>query len=150
MPEFWEARTFKTEERTEYLGGWVMAFSEPVLGAERWEGVWTDGNSGLLWVMEAEEAVIVFSLEVVRRPSAAMGQVAGVAHVVDGVARFATTATFTGAEAAWTLRRRGPLIEVSTEGKTTHFAGAGAYFDGGYVRVGPLSDADRERLMMGD
>lgn len=139
-PEFWEARTWRTEARTEYLQGWLNHFNESFQGAGDWSGFWVDSNGGGLYIHENEPSRLEFVLLVVRGPSFHLGQVEGVASVSGESAKFEIVDDDLGVDGGLTFERVGPVLVVSVDGDLSALGGARSYFHGTYSRVDVLSD----------
>ncbi|MCU0753601.1 MAG: lysozyme inhibitor LprI family protein [Xanthomonadales bacterium] len=138
------ARADLSKSRTAYLKGLVKPLTD-------WNGSYADGFGGQLLLEESAQG-LRFTLNVVRSEAYHTGGLSGIADLNAGSARFETRVPdFESAEenataaAALTLRRDRVWIVVEGE-NTSYFHGARAYFDGEYVRVAPLSTADREEI----
>jgi uncharacterized protein YecT (DUF1311 family) len=140
--EYWSSLAAITEERVRIIEGWTMheAF------AHEWEGVWSDGQGGLLAILQNAEGGFVFSLDVVRGPTYHIGHIGGVARWNGSTAHFSTPALDDEGEAWLTFLKRSVKMEIIGE-NTSSFHGARAYFEGEYVRVAELTDEDRKAIL---
>ncbi len=140
--EYWTTLDILTAERTRIVNGWINhdKFSH------EWEGVWLDGNGGLLRIMQNEAGKFVFVLDVVRGPTYHVGNIGGAATWNGSTARFTTESLVDETETWLTFIKRQIKLEVIGENTSGHH-GARAYFDGDYVRVSELSETDRKEIL---
>lgn len=143
-PEYWNMAAAMTETRTEILRAWLKKdeFSK------EWEGVWIDGDGGLLLIRELGPREFEFGIDVVRGPTYHLGSIAGKAKVNQWQARFSVEIdpeSEPGEEAWLTFTKSPPKIRVDGT-NTQYFHGARAYFDGEYIRTGELTDKDITEL----
>jgi len=145
-PSYWDTAASLTETRTEILQGWLGADSF----VSEWEGVWSAGYGGLLYLRETGDDTVEFFLTVVRGPTYHLGQIGG-AILTNGIlGRFATEAApGDPGEETWLtfLREDGRLRIVGVN--TQYWHGARAYFDGQYIRIRELGPEDQEALDRG-
>lgn len=140
--EYWTTLTSITEERVRIIGGWIGHDSF----AHEWEGIWTDGEGGLLAIFENEDGQFAFTLDVVRGPTYHVGSIGGRAVWNGSTARFTLMTEGEDQETWLTFLKPGVRLEVIGE-NTSPYHGARAYFDGKYVRVAELTAADREAIL---
>jgi len=140
--DYWSSLAAITEERVRIIEGWTKwdAYTH------EWEGVWMDGEGGLLAIMENEEGAFTFTLDVVRGPTYHVGSIGGPAKWNGSTARFSTPSLDEEGETWLTFLKRGVKLEVLGE-NTSSFHGARAYFDGQFVRVGELTEEDRKSIL---
>ena len=140
--EYWTTLDILTAERTRIVNGWINHDKF----AHDWEGVWLDGDGGLLRIMQNEAGKFVFVLDVVRGPTYHVGNIGGTASWNGSTARFTTESLVDETETWLTFIKRGIKLEVIGENTSGHH-GARAYFDGDYVRVSELSETDRKEIL---
>lgn len=140
--EYWTTLDILTAERTRIVNGWINHDKF----AHEWEGVWLDGDGGLLRIMQNEAGKFVFVLDVVRGPTYHVGNIGGAANWNGSTARFTTESLVDDTETWLTFIKRGVKLEVIGENTSGHH-GARAYFDGSYVRVSELSETDRKEIL---
>jgi len=145
-PSYWETAAALTESRTEILRGWLKADQ---FGTD-WEGVWSDGFGGRLYLRETGPGGVEFYLSVVRGPTYHLGEIGGLAITNGQLARFAIEAILGEPDGETWLtfhRENGRLRIIGVN--TQYFHGARAYFDGEYVRVRELSQQDHQEMRRG-
>ncbi len=140
--EYWTTLDILTAERTRIVNGWINHDKF----AHDWEGVWLDGDGGLLRIMQNEAGKFVFVLDVVRGPTYHVGNIGGTTSWNGSTARFTTESLVDETETWLTFIKRGIKLEVIGENTSGHH-GARAYFDGDYVRVSELSETDRKEIL---
>ncbi len=148
-PEFWEARRWLTEDRTDFVRGWIRAYDGSLDSLGRWEGVWTDGYGGGFRLLDTGDGHLLLDILVVRGPTAHTGAVSGRGDVLENEAVFSWEVPGQDDAAELRMRRLGPLIVIETSGPIDYFHGVRAYFDGSYVRVDALSPLQRLELLDG-
>jgi uncharacterized protein YecT (DUF1311 family) len=134
-PLYFSTAAAFTETRAEWLRGRARPADETLTG------YWIDSYGGTLRIVQQEQRLF-FDIEVVRGPTFHSGGIAGVAFWNSRLGWFSDK----GRDPEKTeesnlafIDRGGELEIVGAE--TQHYHGARAYFDGNYVKVGPL-DAD--------
>ena len=140
--DYWEGLAALTETRTEIIQGWVIAEEFE----KDWEGVWIDGNGGMLQILEMVDGTFRFRINVVRGPTYHLGDIGGIANFNTQTARFATDLEGAKEETWLTFIRRGIKTEIIGE-NTMYFHGARAFFDGEYVRVRQLNEQDKNEIL---
>lgn len=100
-------------------------------------GVYDDANGGTLTISDAGELTFAFEINVVRGPTAHLGELAGIAEIAGETATFVDTneeAFIDGNPCRLTFAFENGWIVVTGE-NTQYYHGARAYFDGTYERV---------------
>lgn len=139
---YWESVLSETASRIDTIKGWM----DRDKFAHEWEGVWSDGQGGWLFILQNEPGRFTFLIDVVRGPTFHLGSLDGVAEWKGRTARF--TIRDDGAEEeTWLTFINGDIkLEVIGE-NTSYYHGARAYFGGNYLRLRELNDEDRKRLL---
>jgi uncharacterized protein YecT (DUF1311 family) len=140
--EYWSSLAAITEERVRIIEGWTKHETF----THEWEGVWSDGEGGLLAILQNTEGGFAFSLDVVRGPTYHIGHIGGSARWNGSTARFSIPALDEEGETWLTFLKRGVKLEIIGE-NTSSFHGARAYFEGEYIRVAELTDEDRKAIL---
>jgi uncharacterized protein YecT (DUF1311 family) len=139
---YWESVLAETEGRIDTINGW-MKWDQ---FAHEWEGVWTDGNGGWLYILENETGKFTFLIDVVRGPTYHLGSLDGVAVWNGSSARFSLKEDGEELETWLTFIKRDVKLEVIGE-NTSPFHGVRAYFEGKYLRLRELTDEDRKLIL---
>lgn len=139
---YWESVLSQTEGRISTIKGWMNWDKF----AHEWEGVWTDGFGGWLYILQNEPGKFTFLVDVVRGPTYHLGSLDGVAVWNGSTARFSVKDETEENETWLTFIKHEVKLEVIGE-NTSPFHGARAYFDGKYVRVRELTDEDRSEIL---
>lgn len=139
---YWESVLSQTEGRISTIKGWMNWDKF----AHEWEGVWTDGFGGWLYILQNEPGKFTFLVDVVRGPTYHLGSLDGVAVWNGFTARFSVKDETEENETWLTFIKHEVKLEVIGE-NTSPFHGARAYFDGKYVRVRELTDEDRSEIL---
>ncbi len=143
-PAYWEYSTAMTGTRIQIIEGWLKIGKFE----KEWEGVYLDGNGGMLAIEEKGNREFLFSFNVVRGPSYHLGEIGGTAESNGQLARFTIKAIEEdpGAPPTWIHFSKGyPKLKVSAA-NTMYYHGARAYFGGDYIRVGELSPENRKTI----
>lgn len=146
LPYYWRAARYLTEVRIELVRG----LADTPRYSQEWQGKWIDSYGGRLRLVEQEDG-IVFDVNVTRGPTSHLGHIAGVAERNGQLARFSGPATpwgeddEDGPEVWLNFTRRGRTLELAAA-NAQNYHGARAYFDGRYVRVGPLTKKDVQQV----
>jgi uncharacterized protein YecT (DUF1311 family) len=144
-PDYWELLQDLTESRTAILRAWLTYPDHEAT----WTGVWADGQGGVLEIVRAGER-LHFRLNVVRGPSFHLGSLEGVGEINGDLARFTTRDPSEEAKETWLhFHLNYPRLEVLAA-NTGAYHGVRAYFQGKYVRTGPLSEASRREVLAGE
>lgn len=136
-PAYWMAMARGKAARARYLAALAAKVSDAA------EGRYSDGNGGILLLMSGERGRLRFRVECRRGPTAHSGRLEGLAQL-DEEQRAAVYKDDEGCQLD--LRFDGGRLQLSGQ-QTGAYHGARAYFDGLYVRVGPLTDAERLALI---
>ena len=120
-----------TNERMDYVR---RAFSGEGVGPGR-TGVYDDGFGGQLTLRSSEAEALQFTIDVVRGPTAHMGQVSGEIQVRNGQARFQSEANCEGNPCCTLEFRFFERAVQVTEGNCSEFHGLRAYFNGRYRKI---------------
>jgi uncharacterized protein YecT (DUF1311 family) len=154
-PVWHTTATNLTEMRAEWLRAWTETTKAP---HETLTGLWIDSYGGTMHVVEQPGAVgeseeggvgrLLFSIDVVRGPTYHMGSVAGVASWNERLGWWSDKGIHAGKtdEANLAFVDRDGCLEV-IGAKTFHYHGARAYFDGIYVKVGPLDEKTQAEVI---
>ncbi len=140
-PEYWHALAYLTETRIEIVKAWMKIDDFP----REWEGVWSDGVGGELFISEAAPGRLELFLSVVRGPTYHLGMIGGEARSNGTTAWFSTQQEGAEEETWLTLVIKNGRMEVSGE-NTQPFHGARAYFDGTYIRLRQLTAEDKKMI----
>ena len=116
---------------------WLLALISRT-PSETVTGVWTDSYGGVLEIVE-KEGTIHFSINVVRGPSAHLGQLSGIAKWNEVIGWFSDKGRDKSRKDETNLAfvLDGTKLRL-TGANTSHYHGARAYFDGQYVKTGKL------------
>ena len=122
-----------TEERAAWLQGLISKTPQDTV-----TGIWTDSYGGVLEMVE-KDGTLYFSINVVRGPSAHLGQLAGVGQWNDVIGWFSDKGRDKSRKDVTNLAFVLDRTKLRIAGANTqHYHGARAYFDGQYVRTGSL------------
>lgn len=142
-PEFFVSAAGLTEDRTAFLNGLLAEAGEDTL-----TGQWMDSYGGYLEIVE-KDGRLHFHISVVRGHSAHLGELSGEADWNERIGWF----TDKGRDKDRTdvtnlafIHRDGKKLEI-VGANTSHYHGARAYFDGKYVRTGPLDAKTQAELL---
>ncbi len=139
-PDYLAAAAELEDMRTEWLQALVRARQH---AEDNLTGVWTDSYGGTLQIIE-REGKLFFNIECVRGPTFHMGSLSGIADWNQTIGWFSDKGREADKEEVTNLSFvvRDYQLEV-TGANTNHYHGARAYFDGSYLKTGPL-DAGRQ------
>ncbi len=135
---YWESLVSSTESQSEFLKVYGRGNPKHLLG-----GSWTDGNGGLLELRPINNTGLGFSIDVVRGPTAHLGNLKGSASFAGNEknkAVFVDTnknSFIDGKPCKIEFIFDGETIELKSE-NAQMYHGVRAYFDGTYFRSGPL------------
>lgn len=132
-------------DNTRSRARWLRALAES--DTSTLSGRWSDGIGGTLLIVE-REGKMHFSFEVVRGPTAHTGGVAGIATWNDPIGWWSDKGLDKSRtdETNLAFRLRNRRLEVAGA-NTGFYHGARAYFDGNYIRLGPLSPKESAELV---
>ena len=119
-----------TNERMDYVR---RAFSGEGVRSGR-AGVYDDGFGGQLTLRSLEGETLQFAIDVVRGPTAHIGQISGEIQIQNGEARFESEANCGDRCCTLEFRFFERAVEV-TEGECSEYHGLRAYFDGRYRKI---------------
>lgn len=124
---------------------WLRSFAESEVSTLN--GRWSDGVGGTLLVVE-RDGKLYFSFDVVRGPTSHLGGVAGVATWNDPIGWWSDRGLDKSRtdETNLAFRLRNRRLEVAGA-NTGFYHGARAYFDGDYIRLGPLTPKESAELV---
>ncbi|MDR9392477.1 MAG: hypothetical protein RI554_10660 [Trueperaceae bacterium] len=155
---YWRDLSASTATWTEWLQAVVTTYGRgaPPLpdpatdGTSAWAGRWVDGYGGAVSAVPLERGRLALRLEVVRGGHRHVGLLVGAADLDDGGTRATLTrSTEVGGERVTTTLVATLLdggLNVTVENGWP-WRGVEAYFDGRYLRVGPLDGDARQRLL---
>jgi uncharacterized protein YecT (DUF1311 family) len=142
-PLYLETSAALEESRTRWLKGLVR----PWAADETLTGEWSDSYGGHLLIVE-KEGKLHFILECARGPTSHTGNLGGIATWNQRIGWFSDKGQDAAKEdetnLSFILRHR--KLEV-IGANTSYYHGARAYFDGEYVKTGPLSAKAQEALL---
>ena len=140
---YFDAASSLTGSRTDWLNGLLA----PLPQNGSLTGYWIDSYGGHLELVE-NDGKLHFVIEVVRGPTVHLGGIAGIATWNQTIGWFSDKGREEGKddETNLSFTHRNNQLEV-IGANTMWYHGARAYFDGHYVRTGPLSDTQQLRVM---
>jgi len=145
-PEYWSTRTLITAARVRMLEGFLKQGAD-----DDWSGEWIDGYGGRMNIVQ-DGKHFFFTIDVVRGPTYHVGSIAGQARINGDHARFTDANNAerpSEDEETWLdFQLSNPRIEVRGI-NTGWYHGVRAYFDGTYIRVGPLSKEQSSAVRAG-
>ncbi len=144
-PQYFSSAADLSDSRTEWLRALIAEPEEDEsVGLTGW---WTDSYGGYLRIAQ-EGNQLYFDLDVVRGPTSHSGRLLGIAQWNKPIGWFSDKGRDEDKEDETNIsfRLQGNKLQV-TGANTGHYHGARAYFDGNYVKSGPLHDEAKPELM---
>jgi uncharacterized protein YecT (DUF1311 family) len=137
---YWERAAKLTEERAEWLRRRANNEADPLTG------VWSDGNGGLLEILDRKNHLI-FAFHIVRGRGDDVGFLAGTATWNTSIGWFSDKGRDPEKtdETNISFAERDGHLEV-IGANTSHYHGHHAYFDGSYYRIAPLTEEEQQAI----
>jgi uncharacterized protein YecT (DUF1311 family) len=142
-PEYYEEATALTQDRAAWLRGVVAEWKDE----DSVSGVWSDSYGGEMQVA-VEKKKLYFSIDVVRGPTAHVGEIAGVASWNEPLGWFTDKGRDKDKPDETNLAFISENRRLRVVGaNTSYYHGARAYFDGTYVRTRLLTAKEKAALI---
>jgi uncharacterized protein YecT (DUF1311 family) len=141
-PAYLSAAADLTQMRTPWLIGLTEESNDETLTGE-----WTDSYGGSIEVVEVD-GQLHFILECVRGPTSHLGGLAGIAEWNNPIGWFSDKGSDSSREDVTNLSFNLDGKKLIIKGaNTSYYHGARAYFDGDYVKVNPLNEKRKAKVL---